>query len=150
MNKHISNGEPKYVLVEKCDAKNGKHDIYHIGKQLTIGKQQTVGYVIQFTNNSGGISYYAGFEYCIETTTSVNKAKLFNSIEEAEKVLEQDQWEGTIKMSDGTVYPPRNVHSTANLNRFNKSGFVDVDVIEVKLAPVKHLRRFIGKIDSKD
>lgn len=78
--------------------------------------------------NSGGYPYWAGGLYA---------ADVFQTREEAERVIEDDLLTKNIVMSDGTIYPPVMVHSGIGLCTKKFEGYMTIGVYAVEFVAVK-------------
>lgn len=74
-----------------------------------------------------------------------SSAWLFKTLEEANKALESSEFTRESKMSDGTSYPPRMIHSAAGICSVKTSGSALISIEEVNTTPVS-VKKYYGAI----
>ena len=79
------------------------------------------------------------------STGQYSTAWIFKTLEEANKALESSEFTRESKMSDGTIYPPRMIHSAAGICNVKTSGSVLISIEEVNTTLVS-VKRYYGAI----
>lgn len=76
---------------------------------------------------SGGYPYFSPF---------ISNAKIFNSVAQAGHILDGDDFTKSCKFSNGSVMPPRLLHSACGLNKHNTKGKCKISIMEIELVEV--------------
>lgn len=105
-----------------------------------------VGYIIKtdkdkyyaLDQNSGGYPYWSSL---------ILSAKLFSSEEKAIKiVVDSSGFTVGSRMSNGTRFPPRMIHTAAKINYENPIGTTTISVVPLIIGESVLSKKFVGKI----
>lgn len=88
--------------------------------KCTKGKE--AGSYVATDHSSGGYPYWGTFR----------NADLFNSVEDAKKVLGYSDFTHETLMSGGSINPPHMLYSAAGLCNTLKSNDVEISIVEIK------------------
>jgi len=120
---------------------NGRYDektISTINQQYIIIVENENGFVgyLSIDHNSGGY---------LRISTFLKHAKIFDSVEEAEKIFKSSDFTHVSEMSNGTLYPPLMVQLGCELCNTKKEGACLFEVCEISYN-VKSSKSFSGEI----
>ena len=111
---------------------------------------QCIGYVIKVDIDAESPNYYSldkasgGYPYW---SSSITSAQIFNSKEEALKiVIEDPSFNRGSKMANGTIYPPSMVQSGANVNSDKLESKCTIFINPLIIGPFDFSRTFDVKI----
>ncbi len=99
---------------------NGKREFYAIDQQ------------------SGGYPYWS---------SSITNAKAFGTKEDAKTALYASDFNDKVKMTDGSVHPPRMIHSALGLCNTKLKGYGKITIDRLEFAPVFEMK-IMGEIKA--
>ena len=102
------------------------------------------------SDDSDEVQFLCGGEWA-DSWGTYRGAKQFASFEDAEKRIQQSDFQRIRPMSDGTIYPPTLIQTGANINNLRPSGAVLISIVqpEIVLHPTEYSQVFTGEIDRK-
>lgn len=103
-------------------------------------------FVITITKSNGEVKYYSREDYGW-WPSFIGQATFYSSFEEAKKVLETCDFTENSTMCDGTIEPPRLIHSGLDMCNTNMKAFGTISIMEVSMTSVfeKHVDAEIKK-----
>lgn len=108
-----------------------------------------VGFAIVAINDLGHIKYLGhdsnsgGYPYW---STYIGSATLYQTDEEARRVLDGPDFTNHSVMSDGAVFPPVMIHSAAEVNNARPVGYLSIAVRPVELGITTYQLRVLAEI----
>ena len=103
-------------------------------------------FVITITKSNGEVKYYSREDWGW-WPSFIGHATFYSSLEEAKKVLEYHDFTENCTMCDGTIDPPRLIHSGLDMCNTNMKASGTISIMEVSMSPVfeKHVDAEIKK-----
>jgi len=116
-----------------------KHKIgYVIKADINKNRVEDISKYYSIDKNSGGYACWTSF---------FSHAKIFPDKKQAINILKNDSnFKKNIKMSNGTMYPPRMIHIAADISNTNPKGTVTISVVPLILGEAAMAKEFVGKI----
>lgn len=92
-------------------------------------------FVITIKKSNGEVKYYSREDYGW-WPSFIGQATFYSSLEDAKKVLENCEFTENRTMCDGTINPPRLIHTGLDMCNTNMKASGNISIMEISMSPV--------------